>query len=132
MDSNFNGIVDDGAELFGEGTRLIEQGELAANGFIGLAQYDQITLGGNDDGYITPDDEIWEVLTLWLDANADGISTLDEMVPLSDFGISSLDTIPKENNRMDSAGNYLPLWSWAVDDKKKYKMVDVFFKVLGT
>ena len=49
LDRNRNGLVDDGSELFGVGTPLLEGGT-APNGFIALAQYDQPLLGGNDDG----------------------------------------------------------------------------------
>ena len=49
------------------------------NGFVGLAQYDARLLGGNDDGLITEADAIWPQLRIWLDLNADGVSTVDEM-----------------------------------------------------
>jgi hypothetical protein len=134
-DNNANGIVDDGSELFGNGTRLIlESDSRAPNGFVGLAQYDDPQLGGNNDGYINQDDEIWPVLGLWLDKNADGISTADEMINLDEFGITRIGIIPRQHNRYDSAGNWMPLWSWTKNEnvrgKSKYKMVDVIFKQL--
>ena len=58
LDRNRNGVVDDGSELFGVGTPLFEGGT-APNGFVGLAQYDQPLLGGNDDGVISRADAIW-------------------------------------------------------------------------
>ncbi len=158
QDLNDNGIIDNGMELFGTGTHMLPleltqqwpnldqtnvksiqlalaaAAELAPNGFVALAQYDHPALGGNDDGYITNQDEVWSGLLLWLDDNADGISTADEMLQLNDVGITQLDIIPKKNNHQDPAGNSIPLWSWAVDENNnshnKYKMVDVFFKVL--
>ena len=108
--------------------------ELAPNGFVALAQYDHLVLGGNNDGYISAQDSVWSQLSLWLDINADGISTNDEMLFLDDVGITRLDIIPKQSNQIDDAGNSLPLWSWAKDENTtnhgKYKMVDVFFKPL--
>ncbi|MCJ8272486.1 MAG: hypothetical protein MJK04_24185, partial [Psychrosphaera sp.] len=158
QDINNNGVIDNGMELFGTGTHMLPMvltqqwpdldqsnvasirlalaaaPELAPNGFVALAQYDHPALGGNDDGYISVDDEIWSDLSLWLDGNADGISTADEMLQLADVGITRLDIIPKQNNRQDPAGNSIPLWSWAVDENNtshnKYKMVDVFFRTL--
>ncbi|NQZ11705.1 MAG: hypothetical protein HRT35_31525 [Algicola sp.] len=157
QDLNHNGVVDDGSELFGNGTEMvplhITSGatdrelkskfstpivlnikELAPNGFVALAQYDHGVLGGNNDGYISPQDSIWSQLSLWLDTNADGVSTSDEMLQLDDVGITQLDIIPKQNNRMDAAGNSIPMWSWAKNENAvnhgKYKMVDVFFKPL--
>jgi hypothetical protein len=155
QDLNDNGVVDDGSELFGNGTRMVPMNitqtqrplkskfatqihlnavELAPNGFVALAQYDHSVLGGNDDGYITYQDSIWSRLSLWLDSNADGVSTSDEMLGLDDVGITQLNIIPKQDNHMDAAGNSIPLWSWAKDENAshhgKYKMVDVFFKPL--
>src|SRR6187431_2971162 len=76
LDRNGNGLVDDGSELFGVGTPLLEGGT-APNGFVGLAQYDQPLLGGNDDGVISRADAIWQELSMWVDANADGVATRD-------------------------------------------------------
>ena len=64
LDRNRNGVVDDGSELFGVGTPLFEGG-MAPNGFVGLAQYDQPLLGGNDDGVISRADTVWPELALW-------------------------------------------------------------------
>ena len=75
LDRSGNGLIDDGAELFGVGTPLVLEGRNAPNGFVGLAQYDSRQLGGNDDGLITEADAIWPQLRIWVDANADGVST---------------------------------------------------------
>jgi hypothetical protein len=57
------------------------------------------------------------------------------MLQLTDVGITRLGIIPKQSNHQDPAGNSIPLWSWAIDENNnshnKYKMVDVFFKVLA-
>lgn len=58
LDLNSNGVVDDGSELFGSGTWLINEGTWASNGFLGLAQYDDPSLGGDDDELITENDDI--------------------------------------------------------------------------
>jgi trimeric autotransporter adhesin len=131
LDRNRNGLVDDGSELFGVGTPLFEGGK-AANGFVGLAQYDQPTLGGNDDGVISRDDAIWPELSIWLDANADGIASRDEMRRPDALGLRSFGTIPKVRRYIDAAGNALPYWSWARTARppKRAIMVDVFFRVL--
>ena len=137
-DLNGNGIVDNGGELFGNGTYLQIAGgqqstQFADNGFVALGQFDKPQLGGNDDGVISYQDEIWAKLSLWLDSNADGICTPDEMIELTESSIASLDIIPKQNQRQDPAGNSLPLWAWAKTNSQgnnKMKMVDVFFKGL--
>jgi len=129
VDRNGNGVVDNGGELFGVGTPMVFEGREAPNGFVGLAQYDLPALGGNDDGYITSADAIWPALRLWRDANADGVSTRDEMFTPGQFGILSFDTIPRANKRYDAAGNVLPYWAWATTQArpKRALMVDVFF-----
>src|SRR6185503_13244100 len=101
LDRSGNRRVDDGAELFGVGTPLVLEGNRSApNGFVGLAQYDSRELGGNDDGFITEADAIWPQLRVWLDANADGVSTVDEMRTLRSYGITALETIPKIRKRV--------------------------------
>jgi hypothetical protein len=142
LDRTGNGLVDDGSELFGVGTPLILEGRNAPNGFVGLAQYDQRQLGGNDDGSITDADAIWPQLRLWLDLNADGIAQPGEMRTLRGEGITALDTIPRIRKYVDEAGNIIPFWAWATRralpgrvglgrvDQGRAMMVDVFFKQL--
>ena len=133
LDRNGNTIVDDGSELFGVGTPLIVEGCNAPNGFVGLAQYDSIELGGNDDGLITNADAIWNELRLWHDVNADGLATSSEMFALYETvpRLIALETIPKTRRYVDDSGNLIPFWAWAVTDnskgRKKTLMVDVFF-----
>jgi hypothetical protein len=132
LDRNGNGIVDDGSELFGVGTPMILEGRNAPNGFVGLAQYDSRQLGGNDDGLISDADAIWPQLRIWVDANADGVSTAAEMRTLKSYGITALETIPRIRKYVDPAGNVLPYWAWAAQPARggRILMVDVFFRVL--
>lgn len=135
LDRNGNGIVDDGSELFGVGTPLLIEGGTAPNGFVGLAQYDAVALGGNDDGLITSADAIWNELRVWHDVNADGISLRSEMLTLEEAGrgLIALETIPKVRKYYDDAGNAIPYWAWVFIDsarRKKTEMVDVFFLML--
>jgi hypothetical protein len=133
LDRSGNGLVDNGAELFGVGTPLALEGRNAPNGFVGLAQYDSRQLGGNDDGLITEADAIWPQLRLWLDSNADGRATRDEMRTLRGAGITALETIPRVRKYFDEAGNAIPYWAWATQRAlpRRVLMVDVFFKVLA-
>lgn len=131
-DFNFNGIVDDGSELFGQGTTIVADGSVAPNGFVALAQYDGPSLGGNDDGLITSADAIWSSLHLWRDINADGISTLEEMSTPEEAGLSSFETIPRRSRYADHAGNLFTFWAWSTrtSPPRRTPMVDVFFLVL--
>jgi hypothetical protein len=132
LDRNRNGVVDNGSELFGVGTPLLEGGT-APNGFIGLAQYDQPLLGGNDDGVISREDAIWPELRLWVDSNADGIATSREMRRPESLGLTSFGIIPKVRRFTDAAGNSLPYWAWAGSTGRPARtlMVDVYFLQLG-
>jgi trimeric autotransporter adhesin len=96
------------------------------------SQYDSRQLGGNDDGLITEADAVWPQLRIWVDANADGVSTYDEMRSLKSLGLTALETIPKIRKHVDAAGNVIPYWAWAAQRAKPGRalMVDVFFRVL--
>lgn len=129
IDINQNGIVDDGGELFGNGTRLaLEGGTFAPNGFVGLAQYDHPSLGGNDDGFISSEDYFWNDLILWNDLDSDGVCDQGEVSNLSVEGILSLEIIPRESKRVDEHNNKLRYWAHAYTLGGKLEMVDVFFK----
>ena len=137
LDLNYNGIIDSGAELFGEGTVVIGTGEHADNGYTALLQYDLPHLGGNQDGKITKKDAIFNRLLLWVDSNADGVSHRSEVFPISAFKILRINAMPKavaENERVDAAGNVIPYWSWvktrSTDLPPKLKMADIFFRVI--
>jgi trimeric autotransporter adhesin len=132
LDRNRNGVVDDGSELFGVGTPLIEGGT-APNGFVGLAQYDQPLLGGNDDGLISNADAVWPELKLWLDTNADGVATRNEMRRPESLGLTSFGIIPRVRRYIDDAGNSLPYWAWAgaTGRPARTMMVDVYFLQFG-
>jgi hypothetical protein len=55
-----------------------------------LARYDARELGGNDDGLITETDAVWTRLRIWVDLDADGVSTSAEMRTLTSCGIRAL------------------------------------------
>ncbi len=84
LDLNGNGAIDDGGELFGDQT-LLADGTKAKNGFEALAQYDS-----NGDGVIDANDEIFDSLRVWVDADGNGISGEGEMKTLAELGITSI------------------------------------------
>jgi len=127
-DHNGNGIVDNGTELFGSGTWLLLEDRRAPNGFIGLAQHDDPRLGGNGDGQITEEDEVWPRLLLWIDGDADGLSSADEMTPLGRTKLWSLGIIPRESRHTDDHGNQLRFFARAKTYRgPRIRMVDVYF-----
>lgn len=129
LDRNANGVIDDGSELFGVGTPLLLEGGRAQNGFVGLAQYDDPRLGGNDDGLITAADAVWSDLLIWNDSDANAISTPTEIQAPGLLGFVSFETIPKVRRYRDEAGNFLPYFAWArtTVQPRRTLMVDVYF-----
>ncbi|MDJ0835402.1 MAG: hypothetical protein QNK37_02735 [Acidobacteriota bacterium] len=132
-DANDNGRVDHGGELFGNGTDLLTTGEKASNGFVALAEFDLEAFGGNNDGVITKEDEVWYELHLWLDRNADGVSQPSELTYIMETEIRELGIIPRETDLVDEHMNWLRFWAEAGTSKSRLTMVDVFFNsVSGT
>jgi hypothetical protein len=132
VDKNGNGIIDNGTELFGNGTVLTLEGSVAPNGFVALAQYDDPRLGGNDDGYITSADAVWSQLLLWLDSDADGRSAAHEITKLGSTKVIALPTIPRNRMYQDEAGNVIPYHASAITSSRpnRMQMIDVYFRNL--
>jgi len=72
LDRNGDGVIDRGAELFGDAVAG------ARNGFDALAQLDD-----DHDGVIDAHDRAFASLVLWADRDGDRRSTPDELTPLA-------------------------------------------------
>lgn len=132
LDRNGNGVVDSGAELFGDATPLID-GSTAENGYIPLAEFDLAAMGGNGNGLIDSGDVIYPELRLWVDLDHDGISQSGELSGLADAGVTRLDLQYWETRIPDGHGNYFRYVSraWILNNghEKKTWTTDVFFVV---
>jgi hypothetical protein len=124
LDRNGNGFIDDASELFGN----VTDHRRFADGFAALAELDQ-----NGDGRIDAADAEFAQLRLWVDADHDGLSTPQELVPLSFAGITALElstTRPAEER--DVHGNRIPLVSRFVrHDGTSGALVDAFLRFAG-
>lgn len=85
LDRNNDGIVNNGGELFGDRTLLVDGNTYASSGFEALAELD-----GNQDGIINANDSIYSLLRVWQDANGDGSSAASELKTLLELGIVSI------------------------------------------
>jgi hypothetical protein len=121
-DLNGDGVINDGAELFGVGTQLPD-GTRAGHGYAALAALDS-----NADGKISAADEAFDQLQVWVDADQDAQTDAGELRGLIDMGVAELDLNFSVSDRMDN-GNLVGLVSgYTTQDGQTHEMADVWFQ----
>ena len=108
LDLDGDGAITTGAELFGVpvGVRRHHRPAAGENSFTLLGAYDTPALGGNGDGVISAADAVFSRLRLWIDANHDGVSQPNELVPLAAAGVVSIELSYHTTGRRDGHGNF--------------------------
>lgn len=88
IDRNGDGRIGSVHELFGDVGRC--GAERCRDGFAALAELDREDAGGNGDGVLDARDRSFGRLSLWLDAQGDGVTQPGELHALADHGIAEL------------------------------------------
>jgi hypothetical protein len=123
MDLNGDGMINSGAELFGDHTQLAD-GSLAKDGWAALAALDS-----NADGLIDAKDAAFNALNVWVDANSDGVSAAAELYTLNDLGINAIglnttyQQVAQNGNILGDKGQFTTV------DGQSHDVVDAWFKV---
>jgi hypothetical protein len=125
-DLNGDGQINDGGELFGEGTVLAD-GTKAKDGYAALRALDS-----NFDGLIDVNDAAFNQLLVWTDLNSDGKANSCELASLSDMSIRMLSLDAIKSSEMNN-GNLIGLMgSYTTVDGTTHTMGDVWFSVDNT
>jgi hypothetical protein len=121
-DLSGDGIINNGAELFGEGTALAN-GSKAKDGYQAMRELDT-----NHDGILDVNDAAFQQLGVWVD-NGNGQTDAGELKTLSDLGVSSVSLASVETSLVDQ-GNLIGLMgSYTTEDGMTHTMGDVWFSV---
>jgi VCBS repeat-containing protein len=113
LDKNHNGQIDGQSELFGGNTE---------DGFAVLARYDD-----NHDGVIDSKDAVWKDLTVWQDANHDGITQTGELITLDHLDFSSISLDAKAVNYEVSGNGISAESNITGHDGASTQIVDAWF-----
>jgi hypothetical protein len=121
LDRNGNGIIDNGAELFGNHTpAYLDQAEpVAEHGFVALTFTEGPSYGTPSlaDDRIDARDAVFSRLLLWTDRNHNGLSEPDELTKVASSPLAAIATEARESRRRDRHGNQFRLRakSWWTD-----------------
>jgi hypothetical protein len=120
-DKNSDGVINDGSELFGEGS-IMPDGTRAVTGYEALTVFDI-----NFDKQVDKTDQKFNQLKIWKDQNSNAITEFGELESLNDHGIESLSLDYYSSNLVDN-GNLVGLMgSYTTDTGEVRTMGDVWF-----
>ena len=123
MDLDGDGLINSGAELFGDRTVLAD-GSRALDGWAALRAMDS-----NHDGVMDANDANFDKLLVWVDADGDGVSDAGELRSLADHNIVSID-LKADQTVLEQNGNVVQAFStYTTTDGVTHEVADVGFAV---
>ena len=88
-------------------------------------------MGGNENGFIEPEDVIYHDLQLWIDWNHNGVSDPLEIRTLAEAGVSRISLRYRSMRQHDQHGNYFryvsSAWIRVGSHERLTQTSDVFF-----
>ncbi|WP_193004243.1 calcium-binding protein [Neisseria yangbaofengii] len=120
IDRNSDGLINNGGELFGDGT-VLKDGSNAAHGYAALAEFDT-----NSDGKVDAQDADFAKLKVWRDLNQDGVSQEGELFTLAELNIQSLDVAYQDvDTRLNNGNTLAQKGSYTLADGTTREMGDL-------
>lgn len=120
LDRNGDGQITTGAEMFGDYTPM-SNGAIAKDGFEALRDLDS-----NADGLFNAQDELFDLVQVWVDANSDGVSEAGELKGLKELGVQSIRLNPEVSDRVENGNLYGLVSTMTLDNGGTAEVVDVW------
>ena len=128
-----------GHELVGSGMRWT--GTTATGSFEILETFDGEARGGNEDGQLSSEDDVWDQIRVWIDSDHDGKSRPREISRLGRWGIVAIELQPRKLGLLDGGLNRHLAWTvmWSsrsnrrggsIEGAKSLRLTEVAFVVL--
>jgi VCBS repeat-containing protein len=121
IDLNGDGQINNGAELFGNHTKLAN-GADAADGWQALVAQDT-----NNDGLVDAQDANFDKLRVWVDADSDGVTDAGELRTLAEMHITSINANNNGGSVQQNGNTLRGFSSFTTDDGKTHEVVDAWF-----
>jgi hypothetical protein len=122
LDRDGDGAITTGAEMFGDFTHM-QDGTLAKDGFEALRDLDS-----NSDGLFDANDDLFDLVQVWVDGNRDGVSDASELFGLTELGIKSIQLTAQSSDRTENGNLYGLISKMTMTNGGEAEVVDVWLE----